>query len=262
VIALRARVESLRAARADVFDGPGFGLLEALLERAEALGGEAGTRLLVRASDRAGLIEAAFKRALDGASCEIEAMGEGAPPAAREALEGGDPRAARRALRRARVDAARSHERIAVSWAARLGSEASARGEESLVQELSELCSNGVVERGAHGRAVALGGVASAALFQASAEGLRATIAIARATDNLPESAGPYNSQVLAARALAAMAELSPAYARAVVAAIDDLASLEVHLGLEPPKARPRPAGRKRAAGGTRSPQERLARDA
>jgi hypothetical protein len=101
-----------------------------------------------------------------------------------------------------------------------------------------------------HGRAVALGAAVSSALLSASAESVRATIAVARAADNLPEAAGPYNGQVLAARALAAMAELSPAYVRAVVAAADDLAALDARLAPEAQKPKARaPAKRKRAAG-------------
>ncbi len=67
---------------------------------------------------------------------------------------------------------------------------------------------------------------------------MRATVAIARSADNLPESAGRYNSQALAIRALAEMAELSPEYVRVLVAAIDDLAAVANLLGTSPPVAK------------------------
>lgn len=245
---LRGRLQALRVASGEVFDGPGLGLVEALLTRGEALGGQAGARLHARAAERAGRIEAALARALGEASRELEAMGPEAPSAAKGALERGDPRAARRAIRQARFEAARSGETVAVPWAARLGGEASLRGEEGLSRELARVCASGVVGRSAHREAVALGGAASSALFRASAESARATVAIARTSDNLPEDAGPYNSQVLAARALARLAELSPAYAAALVAVLDDLAGLEAQLGPEPSRTRPRVSRAKRAA--------------
>jgi hypothetical protein len=99
---------------------------------------------------------------------------------------------------------------------------------------------------------VALGDALSRALLRQSAESARATLAVARATDNLPEAAGPYNGQVLVARTLAELAELAPAYVRALVAAADDLAAMEALLTPEAqkPKRSPRPAKRRRAAAG------------
>lgn len=70
-------------------------------------------------------------------------------------------------------------------------------------------------------------GASSRALFRDSAERARAALAVARAADNLPEAAGPYNAQVLAARALEAMNALSPEYLRTFIAALDDLAAVQ-----------------------------------
>jgi hypothetical protein len=67
----------------------------------------------------------------------------------------------------------------------------------------------------------------SRAMFRETAEAARATLAMARTTDNLPDAAGPYNGQVLAARALREMARLSPGYLQAYIAGLDDLAALE-----------------------------------
>jgi hypothetical protein len=238
VTPLATRVDALRRDFAAVFDGPGLGLIEALLARAEALGGDAGARLSARASLRIESLEAALASATLEVTRELEALGEAAPAAAREALARGDRRAARRALRRARAEASRAREQVAVTWAARLAGEATSRGEGGLGRDLSALCGDGVIDREAHARAVALGSALSSALFRRSAESARAAIAIARSADKLPESAGRYNSQALAIRALTEMAELSPEYARVVVAAIDDLAAVEALLGPNPAAVR------------------------
>jgi hypothetical protein len=238
---LHARVEALRALSAQAFDGPGMGLIETLLARAQQLGGNAGARLAARAAERTARVEAAFAAARSEASRELAALGDAASSSTaddvRAAVDRGDLRSARRVIRRARVETARSAEPIAVPWAAPLGLVGSARGEQTLARELDALCTNGVVDRLAHSQALALRGTLSSALYRGSAESVRATVAIARAADNLPEGAGPYNGQVLALRALVAMAELSPEYARVVVAAVDDLAALEAWLAVEAAKA-------------------------
>ncbi|MFO0614578.1 MAG: hypothetical protein U0414_18480 [Polyangiaceae bacterium] len=75
----------------------------------------------------------------------------------------------------------------------------------------------------------------SRALYDQSVSGARAAVAIARVRDNLPEGAGPYNAQVIAAEALDRLGALSPSYAAALIASLDDLASLDA---LPSPKAR------------------------
>ncbi len=243
---LANRLHALRQDFAAVFDGPGFGLIASLLSRAELLGGEAGARLSARASLRIEALEAALAQATLEVTRELDALGEAAPVAAREALARGDRQGARRALRRARTEVARAREQVGVSWAARLAGDATSRGEAGLGRELSALCGDGVIDRDAHAHAVALGSTISSALFRRSAESVRATIAIARSAYNLPESSGRYNSQALAIRALAEMAELSPEYARVVVAAIDDLAALDGLVGASPSAAK---AGKARRIG-------------
>jgi hypothetical protein len=249
VSALGLRVEALRRDFAAVFDGPGLGLIESLLARAERLGGDAGARLSARASLRVEALEAALARATLEVTRELDALGDAAPAAAREALARGDRQAARRAIRRARAGLARAREQVGVAWAARLAGEATSRGEDGLGRELTALCGEGVIDRDAHAHAVALGSTLSSSLFRRSAESARATVAIARSADNLPESAGRYNSQVLALRALSEMAELSPGYVRVVVAAIDDLAAVETLLGPSPSGAKAARARRVRKGG-------------
>ncbi|MFT3764837.1 MAG: DUF2894 domain-containing protein [Minicystis sp.] len=251
---------SLREAGAEVFDPPGFGFVASLLARAEGEGGGARDRIRERARQRIDLLRSALESARAVAERELAAIrdeGASVAPDLAEALARGEISSVRRAIRRARRELVRARQRVDVPWVGRLREEALARGAalpDEVARDLDRLAGDGgAVDRGAHGRAVAVGSAVSSALLSASAESVRATIAVARAADNVPDTAGPYNGQVLAARALAAMAELSPAYVRAVVAAVDDLAGMDARLAPEAPKpkAKPaKPAKRKRAAAG------------
>lgn len=58
------------------------------------------------------------------------------------------------------------------------------------------------------------------------AEEIRATAATARAVDQVPEAAGPYNGAAVAARALEELAALAPGYVSSYVAWLEDLAAL------------------------------------
>jgi hypothetical protein len=64
------------------------------------------------------------------------------------------------------------------------------------------------------------------ALYEASRAELAATLAALRAEADLPEAAGPYNPQALAAATLAELAALSPAYLAALVAHLGELGVL------------------------------------
>ena len=82
----------------------------------------------------------------------------------------------------------------------------------------------------------------SRAMFVDSVASSRAALAIARATDNVPSESGPYNCHAIAARVLGELSTLSPGYAQALVAGLDDLAALD---GLPlPPK--PKSSGRRK----------------
>jgi len=253
-----ARMASLREAGAEAFDPAGYGFVAALLARAEALPGGAREKIRERARQRIELLEGALGVARAEAQremCALREAGADVPPDLVEALARGEIPRVRRELRRARRELARDRADVAVPWVARLRGEAEARGAQlpdDVARALDHLAARGgVVERAAHTGAVALRSAVSSALLSASAESVRATIAVARATDNLPDAAGPYNGQVLAARALSAMAELSPAYVRAVVAAADDLAAVSLRLAPEAqrPKARAATKRRRAAAG-------------
>ncbi|KYG09289.1 hypothetical protein BE21_18715, partial [Sorangium cellulosum] len=138
----------------------------------------------------------------------------------------------------------------AVPSLARLRGEIAARDvrlPEPLARDLAELpCDGDVVERRVKRQAQALSNALSTALFHESLVSARATLAVARAADNVPEDAGPYNAQVLAARALCAAERLSAHYLRALVASLQDLGALSA--ALEPQPAKPTKPARKKAA--------------
>lgn len=250
---LEARLEALGAGGAEALDGPGLALARALVARGEALGGAPRDHLRARAAARVAQIERALASGREAArqaiAALVEVLGE-APPALHDALARGDLDGVRRAVRRRLRDLARERRRVAVPWAARLHGEARSRGAalpEEVSRDLDALAAAPDVAHGAHASAAALGSTVSSALFRASAESVRAAMAVARAADNVPADAGPYNAQVLAARALSIMAELAPAYLQVVVTAVDDLAALEARLAVEPVKGKSKPPPKKPA---------------
>lgn len=210
-MSLADQLEALRAAGADRYDGPGFRFIEALLERAETHGGTVAERLELRAAARL----AAFSTSMQAARAEAaatlatlraaEADPDGTLAAAHAA---GDHkrvlREASAALRRARsADPAARFDRLA--------ERARAEGIE-LPEEAVDPARAG--DHIAH------------ALFRRAADHARGTLTVARARDRLPADVGPYNPEALAARTLAVIEALSPAYLRATLAQLDDLASL------------------------------------
>ncbi|WP_437896599.1 DUF2894 domain-containing protein [Sorangium sp. So ce124] len=263
-----ARLAALRAAGAHRFDPAGYRLVEALLERARALDGGARARLAARASARLAALDAAFHRARADAEAHLRALADAGLPhdgALAAALALGDfPAVVRTARRRLRALAA-ERKTTAVPSLARLRGEVAARDvrlPEPLARDLAELpCDGDVVERRVKRQAQALSSALSTALFHESLVSARATLAVARAADNVPEDAGPYNAQVLAARALCAAERLSEHYLRALVASLQDLGALAAALEPQPEK----PARKKAAPRNTSSdaaPRRRPARSA
>lgn len=254
-----ARLERLRGEGADHFDPPAFRCAESLLARARAIGGGAAARLESRAAARLDLLEAALRRARAEAEEELRALaaaGGEVDPALAAALRRGDAAAARRGARRARRALAAAQGKTAIPALARLRSETQAREirlPAEVERDLAELgCDGDLVERRAEQRARALSNALSAALFRESVGSARAALAVARAADNVPEDAGPYNAQALAARALQAIERLSPTYLRVILEGLDDLAGLEAALAPEPVKKRPARRGQAPDAAGTR----------
>lgn len=250
-------VTALRAAGGEVFDPLGFRFIESLVARGEILGGGARDRLFDRARLRIDALGAALREARVTAEQELRALaadGASIAPVLREALARGEVARVRRDLRRALQGRAKERQRVQVPWLTRLRGAAVSRGArlpDAVTRDLEGVgAEDGSVDRGAHTRVVAVGDALSDALFRESAESMRAMLAVARAADDVPDDAGPYNGQVLAARALAVMAELSPTYVRAVVAMADDLAALEALLAPEAEAAR----GKKKAGKRRRAP--------
>ena len=272
--ALLERVARLGAAAAR-FDPIGRRFIEGLLERAASLPDGAKALVLRRAEGRLDAFEAAFRgaraSAVDGLAA-LRAAGAEPDSALREALAGGDFEAVERGVRRRLEAVARAKRPPRVTWAARLrGREAPSQpppesGEAPLpAQDTSRSAAEAAGDPGPEATSPLEAGdidpARSLASFRDSAEHARAALAVARATDNLPEEAGPYNTQLLAARVLHALAELSPEYLRTFVAAIDDLAALDAITAV-PPEAkrrrakpgngsRPAPRARSRAKAAT-----------
>ncbi|WP_438025200.1 DUF2894 domain-containing protein [Sorangium sp. So ce233] len=247
---LPARLAALQAAGAHRFDPASYRLIEALLERAGSLDGGARARLAARAADRLAALEASFHRARAEAEAQLRVLAAAGIPddgALAAALALGDLPAVARAARRRLRALAQGRQKTAVPSLARLRGEIAARDvrlPEPLARDLAQLpCDGDVVERRVKRQAQALSTALSTALFHESLVSARATLAVARAADNVPEDAGPYNAQVLAARALCAAERLSEPYLRALVASLQDLGALAA--ALEPPPEKPT---RKKAA--------------
>lgn len=188
---------------------------------------------------------AAAKIELDAARQKLRESGVAEPSELGCAIADGELRHARRLAEKA----LRDHERARRSPASRLARGLAERARTRSLRLAPDLASR------VHGLAAAatpsvdearaLAAELSRALYDESLSGARAAVAIARVRDNLPEGAGPYNPQVIAVEALARIGALSPDYAAALIASLDDLASLDA-LG-PPPKSKSRaPARRKR----------------
>jgi hypothetical protein len=238
--AARERLGRLRDGGGEEFDALGQAFVVTLIARAEAEDEGVQTLLAGRIEARVEALEASFRaeRALAGSELErLADAGIEATEGLREALSQGDFASVKRGVRRLLGERKEAQRPARVPWIARLRGEARTREvalPEDVIRGLDALhVEDGAVDRTERRRAQALGNAMSSALFRESAEGARAELAVARAADNLPEGAGPYNGQVLAAKALSAMAALSPGYVRALIAGLDDLAAIEALLAPE-----------------------------
>jgi hypothetical protein len=235
--AARGRLEALREGGGAEYDPLGQAMIVTLVARAEAEDAGVQALLIGRIEARLDTFEAAFRaeRALAGTQLGLLAdAGIEVPESLGAALGQGDFAVVKRGVRRLLGERKEAKGTARVPWIARLRGEAHAREvtlPDDVTRGLDALrVEDGTVDRAEMRRAQALGNAMSTALFRESAEGARAELAVARAADNLPEGAGPYNGQVLAAKALSAMAALSPGYVRALIAGLDDLAAMEVLL--------------------------------
>ncbi len=222
---MKARLERLRAAGADRYDGPGFRFVEGLFRRAEALEGAAGDHLLGRAHARLTRFEEAFTGARAQAEATLAAVrAAGADPVGELAAEfdRGDYKSV---IRRAKQQMLASDGGPAARRALRLARQAKARGvrlEPTLRAKAERLETHppGPTE------ARQLGDALARALFREAAEHARSALVLARAQDNLPDEAGPYNPSALTTEALSLIESVSPGYLRVYLTGLEDLAAL------------------------------------
>lgn len=224
-MSLDARLRRLEAAGAAAFDGPGFRFVKGLLDRATALGGHAAERLATRAETRLTVFESSFlaAKAEAGSTLEtLEAAGADPDGRLRAVFERGDYKALRReavrALRRARDttqdDATRRVERLTRQCRA-----------QGLTLSPALRAATQAARSTAESRVV--GDRLARALFHDAAQHARSALSVARAADALPEQVGMYNPQALVIEALGLMESISPAYLRAVLSGLEDLAYLK-----------------------------------
>ncbi|MCA9540912.1 MAG: DUF2894 domain-containing protein [Myxococcales bacterium] len=203
---MRDRLDTLRAAGAEVFDGPGLRFVAGLLDRADALEGVAAEHLRQRAEARLSQFEARFAAARAEAQVSlavVQAAGADIDGELAEAFERGDflhiRHEAPRALRRVETDDADAARARVVAI-------------ETEEHPLSE--------------ARAVGDHLARALFREAAEHARSALVVARAGDRVPAETGPYNPEALTARVLALVESVSPTYLRAYLSGLGDLAAL------------------------------------
>lgn len=201
-----------------------------------------------RAEERLAELErtaATAKIELDDARRRLRESGAPEPAELTCAVAEGDLRHARRLAEKALRDHERARSSPASRWARGLAERARTRSLRLAPDLASRVRGLAAVDAPSVDEARALAAELSRALYDESLSGARAAVAIARVRDNLPEGAGPYNPQVIAAEALDRLGALSPDYAAAIIASLDDLAALDALL--PPPKTKSRaPARRKR----------------
>lgn len=240
---MKARLETLREDGAEVFDGPGFRFIEALLTRADELDGEAAVHLRRRAAERLSGFEARFASARAEARATLatlQAAGADDDGAFAKAFVAGDYGHVRReagpALRRARTDDADA----ARARVVRLARQARARGLTLSPAMRSRIHDATAADDVPISEMREAGDQLARALFREAAEHARSALVVARAADRLPDEVGHYNPEALSARMLALVESVSPGYLRAVLSGLDDLAALR---DLPEP---PRPGRRRR----------------
>ncbi len=183
-----------------------------------------------RASDRLDKLAralAAGRRAAREAIDALRARGGVVDGDLAASFEAGDFRCARRTARRAlrSLDAGR-HGSIP-RWARAIAERAKASTARLPTELASRLAAFEARPIAPPEEARAIASALSRALFDEARATTRATVALARLADHVPEAAGPYNTHALAAHTLEVLATLSPEYVASYVAMLDDLASLD-----------------------------------
>ncbi len=232
---LRKRANELAEAGARVFDGPALGYALALIDRAEAIDGDAGAQLLARAQQRLGQLEQHFLD--ERATAEEYAdglVGSGVDRyRVEELLERGDFGAIRRASRAQTALGSRKRPPRIVPTVDARRIPRKPRGADAL--------------RAARERAAkrAREGIPTARYRNRRAV-LSTALRLAQTHRELPEVHGPYNGQTVALELLEVLAKLSPVYAHTILERTRELGALAALPSTAPPPKPERPRGRRR----------------
>jgi hypothetical protein len=209
---LRAALLELEARGARTYDAPACDCVHALLARADELGGGVATRLAQRAGAHLDALRTRFdadrtRVAERLSACEQE-RGEQAD--LRRLVASGDLVRAARRLRKLRVLPAAAPRPLAVRQPSdRSYSRADARVATSFTRANAHVLRKRRVTA-----------------YEDSVAQMVATLAMARATDVVPEDAGPYNALRIASDALERMRAISPFYLAVQLNRLEELASL------------------------------------
>jgi hypothetical protein len=208
---MRTELERLRERGARAFDEPAYRFIEALLKRAEALGGEAGAHLSARASDRMTDLRESFETARERTEqdlAQLRELGDEPNSTMKAELEAGRLEAAHRRVRR-RIERLRAHRRrTRGEIIERIAEKARTRGltPPPPAPDLPLLTAG--APRPAPEEVFRL----SELLYKQAFETSSARHAVANALDGLPKVAGRYHATTIAARTLAEMEGLSFPY--------------------------------------------------
>jgi Protein of unknown function (DUF2894) len=207
--AVETELAALEARGARGFDRDGCDFVRTLIARGEAAPQQAGALLLERARVHLAQLRERFDRALSRARENLEASEQvrGPLPAQRAAFERGEFSAMRRELRRL--------ERATVVRREHLGP-ADLREQERR----------------------------SAAEYRVAAAELNAQFTVARAVEEVPLHAGPYNPLRIATELLSRIGAVSPTYLTAQLQRFEELAVL-LTLPEPPPEPKPTPPPKK-----------------
>jgi hypothetical protein len=217
-------LEALETEGARAFDALACDCTRTLYVRAEELGGSVGERLLARAEAHLEALRARFHAGRTRVDQALEALvlQAGEQPQLVQALEKGEVVRVARSIRRLRRQPRRTPvARQAWTRSARAGS-ADAHEPTDSVELGTEAASGGAQE----GNRLTRTRRSRTAAYEDSVAELVASYALARATDVVPEGAGPYNALRIASQALDAMRTLSPAYLTVQLNRLEELASL------------------------------------
>jgi hypothetical protein len=245
-------LQALEAEGARAFDEPACDCARTLYVRAEELGGSVGERLLARAAAHVEALRERFHSQRARVDQALESIADETVQAElAQALGKGEIVRVARSIRRLRRQPGlrrspgpRGH-RLPLDHAEQAAYAPDAQAalnEPTAHVSASDMPASEVREPQTRGDAKRVRR-RRAASYEDSVAELVASYALARATDVVPEGAGPYNGLRIASQALDAMRGLSPSYLTVQLNRLEELASL-LALPELPPKPKPAPTTR------------------